>query len=260
MFVRHHGDAGPLVFVLHGGPAAVGDIAPVAKGISGAFRAVEPCQRRSGESLLTVARPVADIHDLATELGGDTPVPFVGHSWGAILALCYAAERPSKAGPIVLIRCGTFDQASRDKMQVAIEERFDGDVRNRIRHACSEATDPANQFIRTFNLTRHIFDYDPAGAYPEEDEYEPFDLKAHNETWSDTRRLQDDGMYPEAFASIEMPVLMMHGEYDPHPGLMIRDSLLLFLPQLEYREFERCGHSPRIERSTRELFFSSICE
>jgi pimeloyl-ACP methyl ester carboxylesterase len=260
MFVRHHGDSGPLALVLHGGPAAVGDAAPVAKGISEAFRAVEPWQRGSGELRLTVARHIADIHELATELGGDAPVALVGHSWGAMLALCYAAEHPGRAGPIVLIGCGAFDQAARNKMQATIEERMDDDVRNRIRHACSEATDPADQFIQTFKLTRHIFDYEPASAYPDKEEYEPFDVKAHDETWSDMRRLQDDGIYPEAFASIESPVLMMHGEYDPHPGKMIRDSLLPFLPQLEYREFERCGHSPWIEKSTRELFFSDICE
>ncbi len=74
------------------------------------------------------------------------------------------------------------------------------------------------------------------------------------------RRLQDDGTYPKAFAAIESPVLMLHGQYDPHPGKMIRDSLLPFLPQLEYHEFERCGHSPWLEKSTRELFFSRICE
>lgn len=260
MFLRHHGDSGPLVLVLHGGPAAVGDVALVAKGISGSFRAVEPWQRGSGGPPLTVARHIADMHELATDLGGDIPVAIVGHSWGAMLALCYAAEHPGKAGPIVLVGCGAFDQASRDKMQATIEERMDDDVRDRIRELSKEANDPADQFIQAFKLTRHIFDYDPVSEYAEKEECEPFDLKAHHETWSDMRRLQDGGIYPDAFTNIESPVLMIHGEYDPHPGRMIRDSLLPYLPQLEYHELERCGHSPWIEKSARELFFSGICE
>ncbi len=85
-------------------------------------------------------------------------------------------------------------------------------------------------------------------------------MKAYDETWSDMRRLIDDGTYPNAFAAIESPVLMIHGNYDPHPGKMIRDSLLPFLPQLEYQEFDRCGHSPWLEKSARKLFFSHICE
>jgi pimeloyl-ACP methyl ester carboxylesterase len=68
--------------------------------------------------------------------------------------------------------------------------------------------------------------------------------------------LQDYGTYPSAFAAIESPVLMMHGQYDPHPGKMIRDSLLPFIPQLEYQEYDYCGHNPWIERSAREPFFS----
>ena len=260
MFVRRYGNSGPLVLVLHGGPAAVGDVAPVAKGLSESFRAVEPWQRGSGGPPLTVARHIADLHELAVDLGGDSPVAIVGHSWGAMLALCYAAEHPSKAGPIVLVGCGTFDQSSRSTMQAIIEERMDDDVRDRIHRLSIETTDPAERFIQAFKLTRHVFDYDPIGPYADKEESEPFDLKAHDETWTDMRRLQDDGTYPNAFAAIESPVLMVHGQYDPHPGKMIRDSLLPIIPQLEYREFERCGHSPWVEKSSRELFFSGICE
>ena len=260
MFVRRYGDSGPLVLVLHGGPAAVGDAAPVAKGLSESFRAVEPWQSGSGGSSVTVARHIADLHELAVDLGGDSPVAIVGHSWGAMLALCYAAEHPSNAGPIVLVGCGAFDQSSRSTMQAIIEERMDDDLRERIRRLSNETTDPAERFIKTFKLTRQVFDFDPIGRYAEKEEFEPFDLKAHDETWIDMRRLQDDGTYPKAFAAIKSPVLMMHGQFDPHPGKMIRDSLLPFLPQLEYREFERCGHSPWIEKSSRERFFSGICQ
>jgi pimeloyl-ACP methyl ester carboxylesterase len=246
--------------VLHGGPAAVGDVAPVAEGISGSFHAVEPWQRGSGGVPLTVALHVADLHELATDLAGNSPVAILGHSWGAMLALCYAAKHPRKVGPVAIVGCGTFDQACRRRMQATIEERTDDDLRDRIRRASTDASDPADQFIQNFKLTRHIFDYDPINLNADKEGFEPFDLKAHDETWSDMRQLQNDGTYPNAFAAIESPVLMLHGQYDPHPGKMIWDSLLPYLPQLEYHEFERCGHSPWIEKSAREAFFSVICE
>ncbi len=145
-------------------------------------------------------------------------------------------------------------------MQATIEDRMDDDLRERIRRVSIDATDPADEFIQTFKLTRHIYDYDPIKPYADKEEFEPFDLKAHYETWRDMQRLQDDGTYPDAFAAIESPVLMLHGQYDPHPGKMIRDSLLPYLPQLEYHEYECCGHSPWIEKSAREAFFSGICE
>ena len=51
---------------------------------------------------------------------------------------------------------------------------------------------------------------------------------------------------------------MLHGAYDPHPGALIRDSLLPYLPQLEYREFARCGHYPWLERHARDEFLLEL--
>jgi pimeloyl-ACP methyl ester carboxylesterase len=73
-------------------------------------------------------------------------------------------------------------------------------------------------------------------------------------------RLQAEGVYPRSFAAIESPVLMLHGADDPHPGAMIRDSLTPYLPQLEYRELERCGHYPWLERAAHDEFFATLRE
>ena len=34
-------------------------------------------------------------------------------------------------------------------------------------------------------------------------------------------RLQTEGIYPASFAAIKVPVLMVHGTFDPHPGRLI---------------------------------------
>jgi pimeloyl-ACP methyl ester carboxylesterase len=41
-------------------------------------------------------------------------------------------------------------------------------------------------------------------------------------------RRQDDGIEPQAFAAITAPVLMIHGDDDPHPGVAIRETLRPF--------------------------------
>jgi pimeloyl-ACP methyl ester carboxylesterase len=51
---------------------------------------------------------------------------------------------------------------------------------------------------------------------------------------------------------------MLHGEHDPHPGRMIRASLAPHIPQLEYHEWERCGHYPWLEGAVRRDFFSLL--
>ena len=84
--------------------------------------------------------------------------------------------------------------------------------------------------------------------------------RAHWETWADMLRLQHEGVYPEAFTAIDAPVIMLHGTVDPHPGRMIRASLEPYLPQLEYHEWERCGHYPWLEKTVSSEFYTFLRE
>lgn len=59
----------------------------------------------------------------------------------------------------------------------------------------------------------------------------------------------------------QMPIeLMVHGTFGPHPGRLIRASLQPYIAQLEYRELERCGHYPWLEKAVSAGFFSLIRE
>ena len=89
-------------------------------------------------------------------------------------------------------------------------------------------------------------------------EIEMYDARAYEEAWTDMVRLQNQGVYPTAFAPIHAPVLMLHGRFDPHPGRMILASLKPHIQQLEYVEFESCGHYPWLEKAARDEFFSVL--
>jgi pimeloyl-ACP methyl ester carboxylesterase len=84
------------------------------------------------------------------------------------------------------------------------------------------------------------------------------DAAGHEQTWRDVRRRQTAGLEPQAFDAIEAPVLMLHGDEDPHPGTMIRDTLLPHIPQLEYVGIPRCGQEPWRERHGREPFLTAL--
>ncbi len=128
MKTRRYGTTGPLVLVLHGGPGAPGHMAPLARGLEDAFQVIEPFQRGSGDEPLTVTRHVEDLAELIREEGEGARPALVGSSWGAMLALAFAAEHPDLAGPLVLIGCGTFDPVAREKMRSIIAARWDDDL------------------------------------------------------------------------------------------------------------------------------------
>jgi len=257
MKTRTYGTSGPVAVVLHGGPGAPGYMAPVARGLAHSFRVLEPFQRGSGDEPLTVATHVADLHELVESRCGTARPALVGHSWGAMLALAYAAAHPGRATSLVLIGCGTFDPLARERMRATREERMDDRLRQRMDDLPQEHPDPDERLRMLGDLTSSLDSYELVTARQEGG---ACDARAHQETWEDMLRLQEQGVYPAAFAAIDAPVLMLHGAFDPHPGPMIRASLEPHLPQLEYREWERCGHYPWLEKAAREEFYAVLRE
>jgi pimeloyl-ACP methyl ester carboxylesterase len=231
-------------------------MAPVARGLAGQFRIIEPLQRGSGGDRLTVMRHVADLHE-RVESRGSARATLIGHSWGAMLALAYAAAHPDRAGPLVLVGCGTFDPAARARMQATVQARLDNDMRERLARLPEDVPDPDERLQVLGDLILPLYSYD---LLTNDQEVIACDARAHQETWEDMVRLQEEGVYPAAFTAITSPILMLHGAADPHPGRMIQARLKPHLPQLEYHEWERCGHSPWLERAVRDEFFAILRE
>jgi pimeloyl-ACP methyl ester carboxylesterase len=230
-------------------------MAPVARELAGSFRVLEPLQRGSGGEPLTVARHIEDLHrSVESRCRGVRPA-LVGHSWGAMLALAYAAAHPHRAVSLALIGCGTFDPAARARLRATHEERMDDRLRRRTGRLREEYPDPDERLRVMGDLLLPLYSHELVST---DQEVEAYDERAHHETWEDMVRLQKAGIYPAAFEAIEVPVMMLHGTVDPHPGRMIRASLEPHLPQLEYQEWERCGHYPWLERAVRDEFYAFL--
>ena len=256
------GRTGPEVVVLHGGPAAAGSAYGIAAGLADAFRVLEPWQRGAGEVPLTVAVHVADLHHLITTRCDAAAPAIVGQSWGAMLALAYAAVHPDRAGPLVLVGCGTFDPVSRTELNRRLDERLTDDLRRQLADLDRQPMPDHQRMLAAHQIRQPIYEYDPLPEppHPAESHKPPFDMEAHNQTWRDMLALQVGGLYPNAFRAIRSPVLMVHGEHDPHPGALIRDSLTPHIPHLFYQELPRCGHSPWRERHAQDVFFRILRE
>ncbi|HKD66061.1 MAG TPA: alpha/beta hydrolase [Candidatus Binataceae bacterium] len=252
---RSHGSRGDFVIVLHGGPGAAGYMAPVARGLSDLFRVLEPFQRGSGGQSLTVAQHVEDLHSLIQSSCAGAQPAMVGHSWGAMLALAYAAEHRNFAGPLALVGCGTFDSRARERMQATVEDRMSQAVRSRMQRLADDFPDPDERLRASADLLAPLYSYDLEQGESEELRC---DAEAFEQSWQDMLRLQQMGVYPACFADIRSPVLMLHGAHDPHPGRMIRAGLQPYLPHLEYQELARCGHYPWRERAARAEFFAVL--
>src|SRR5437870_4909563 len=105
---------GDPIIVLAGGPGFAGAyMAPVARHIGAKHLAVLPDQRGTGDSTVTaydattinVAAFVGDIEAMRLKLGAER-ITLVGHSWGGMLAMSYAAAHPDRVAALVLVDSG----------------------------------------------------------------------------------------------------------------------------------------------------------
>ncbi len=262
--VRRYGGGGPLVVVLHGGPGAPGEMTPLARQLSTAFTVLEPLQRGAGTTPLTVAGHVADLHEILKGAARTAPVRLVGFSWGAMLALTYAARHARDVERVVAIDCGTFDKDTRRVYQTRMAERTDPLSRARIaqmeRTLASEPDQSRRDhvFAELGRIYTRLQAFDPV----ETDSLESTkcDERAFRETWADALSLQEQGVQPAEFSRITAPVTLIHGAADPHPGRLIYESPRPFIRTLRYLEIPRCGHKPWIERHAAGAFHALLIQ
>jgi pimeloyl-ACP methyl ester carboxylesterase len=214
LVVVEYGGGPGVIITLHGGPAAAGDVAPLARELGKHWRVLEPHQRGSSGQALSVATHVQDLHNLVEERARDVHPILVGHSWGASLALAYAASHPARAAGLVLIGCGTFSTLSRQEFERRLDAKLTSSDRADIARLEQDEPDANRQLAIVGRLMTHVYGYDVEDGVVNVD---VLDAQAHEQTWADMVRLQRDGVYPAAFATIDVPVLMLHGDVDSAP-------------------------------------------
>lgn len=250
-----YGQDGHSVIVLHGGPAAYGGSDAVAKELSKKFRVYAPWQRRSGCIKLTVDIHVEDLRSLIETTIPDKKAAIVGESWGAMLALAFSSKYPTMCKCIALVGCGTYTEEARQELARTRQERIRSHLSKNPEFNTDLQLGFLEQILKWHDMTDTFSRLENTGEMSPEGE---FDRQAFDETWGDMLRCQKENIYPDSFDNITCPVIMLHGEYDPHPGKMTAEHLKSYIPQLEYKQFSKCGHAPDIEKYARKEFYEFL--
>ena len=94
---------------------------------------------------------------------------------------------------MVLIGCGTFDQAARDRMRATLDERTDEELWQRMERLEQEYPDPDQRLRAVGDLMDPLYTCDPICSDPvcSDNDGEGVDGRGHDESWEDMLRLQD---------------------------------------------------------------------
>ncbi|MEM9426911.1 MAG: alpha/beta hydrolase [Pseudomonadota bacterium] len=245
--MRLHGSDPKTVAVLHGGPGAAGEVQPLAEALAVlGFGVLEPFQTRD-----TLAGQVAELRD---KLKPYAPVHLIGWSWGAWLALLFAAENARAVRQVILVGSGPFRADDADRTR---ETR-----RSRLSAAEQQELDQLKkQWDRPPAFARSLALYQKMDAHtPDRPPYldVQYDAHIHRSVWAEVAALRTSGALLERAARVACPVLALHGDYDPHPADGVFEPLAARLGQFNGVLFAKCGHKPWEERYARASFLDAL--
>ena len=244
------------VAVIHGGPGAPGEMAPVARELSSFTGVLEPLQTKS-----TFEGQVQELHDVL-EKNADLPVILIGHSWGAFLSFIVTARYPSLVKKLIMVGSGPFEEKyaeniTGDRLNRLTEaERIEGfcliDIINGSGRAAKDKA-----MARLGALFAKADTYD---ALPPEEEPEPLEVseEINRKVWAEAKKLRINGELLKIGKQIKCPVLAIHGDYDPHLAEGVRVPLSFILKDFRFILLEKCGHEPWIETYARDEFYKIL--
>lgn len=252
---RKYGKPPYSVAVIHGGPGAAGEMAPVARELASAMGVIEPMQ--------TEATLEAQVGELARVLRSNAGLPamLIGYSWGAWLGVILSARHPELVGKLILVGSGPFEPEYAGDIDKTRLSRLTEEERREVEILLDKIKKgrPGGRreaFARFGEIYSGADAYDPVPAAEdaERDEIE-FRADIFEAVWPQAAGFRRKGILLAEVERIICPVVAIHGDHDPHPAEGVRRPLAARLPDFRFILLKRCGHKPWIERHARDEFY-----
>ena len=254
--LRKYGKTPCRIAVIHGGPGAGGEMAPVARELASNWGVLEPLQ--------TAASLEGQIEELKTvlEKNGDLPVTLVGFSWGAWLSFIFAAKYSSLVKKLILVGSGPYEEKYAARILETRLNRLSVENRTEVKSVIEILNNPATEdkntaFARFGALFSKADAYNPI-IHESEVIDRPYDI--YQSLWKDAAEMRRSGKLLELGQHIKCPVVAIHGDYDPHPAEGVQKPLSAILKSFRFILLKNCGHRPWIEREARGKFYEILKE
>jgi pimeloyl-ACP methyl ester carboxylesterase len=252
--LRKYGNAPFNAAVIHGGPGAAGEMAPVARELSSAKGVLEPLQTAS-----TIEGQIGELKDVLAK-NGDLPVTLIGWSWGAWLSFIFAAHHPQFVRKLILIGSGPLEEKYALKImderlsRLSIEEK--AKVLSLMKTLIDTSVRDKNTLLARFG--KLISKADSYNPLPHKSEGLECQYEIYQSVGEQAQKLRSSGELLEFGKKIQCPVVAIHGDYDPHPFEGVKLPLSRILKNFRFILLDNCGHQPWIERSVKVRFYNIL--
>ncbi len=259
-----HGQGAP-VLLLAGGPGMSGDyMLPIAERL-GDYRTIVLDQRGTGRSTMarlepatmTLALAVDDVERLRVHLGLETWT-VLGHSWGGVLAMAYAARYPERVTALVLTGSGGPMTDYFGYLPANVQSRLSTDEERRMAYWSGPeriAADPQQAGYEHFRAMARSYVCLEKNVALVLGAVEPEFFNHRTTTLMQLDLVNTDYDLRHALAALSAPVLVVQGRQDivgETTAYALRDAF----PDAALQWIERCGHFCWIERP--QQFFRAV--
>jgi pimeloyl-ACP methyl ester carboxylesterase len=252
--LRKYGNMPYRVAVIHGGPGAPGEMAPVARELAAITGVLEPLQTED-----SIDGQVTELYAVLKQ-NAELPVVLIGHSWGAWLSYIFTSRHPSLVRKLILIGTPPFPvENARDVTTTRLERLGEEEkddfftLVDLLNHP--EAPDKNRVMARFGELANRADTYE---ALPHDDELIEYQFDINLSVWAEASILRGRGELLAVGKEITCPVVAIHGDYDPHPAAGVREPLSRVLKDFIFILLEKCGHEPWIEKYARSKFYEIL--
>ena len=258
--VVRHGKAPYQAALLHGGPGACGEVGPLACEL----------ETLTGRGILEPWQTADSIEGQVTELKRQLemhatgPLTLAGYSWGAWLALIFAARYPLSVKKLLLLSSGPLDERYAATVEKLRGSRLSNEERINFAASLKALRESSGEVERRAALERlHVLSErcDCFDALPP-DECERsavvFRSDVYEKVWSEAAKMRREGVLLECISLIRCPVIALHGDHDPHPAEGVRRPLEDRLADVKFIELKDCGHIPWQERLARDEYLRRL--
>ena len=246
---REYGNPPTTVVIVHGGPGAGGEVAPVAQELGArGYGVLEPLQTEA-----SVAGQVEELRHVI-ERSCHPPIALIGWSWGAWLVCLLAAKYPPLVLKLVLVGSGPFRARDAASIKPTRLARLTEAERQEYEALASDFEDPA-KLERAMQLFEKMDTYAPNGEPRPRIE---FNKAIHDAIWEEAASLRRSGKLLQIIATIRCAVTAIHGDYDPHPAEGVETPLRSVVPHSTFVLLDQCGHKPWEEAHARDIFYREL--
>jgi proline iminopeptidase len=263
LFTRQYGAGDTPIILLTGGPGYSGDyLEEMALRLGEQHRVILPDQRGTGRSLIepwdasrvAIEACVSDVEALRAHSGAEQVV-VMGHSWGGVLAMAYAAEHGRHVRALVLIGSCGADSKWNMRYSLNLMARLSREDMAAVLKAQGRmAKDPEAGMVDMIRATAPAMMMDRELAIRLADEYSGPEYLTPAVTLAMQGWLQRYD-FSERLDGLDAPVLIVQGDHDILGEETAREIADLF-PRSELHFIENAAHEPYVEQP--EAFYAIV--